>query len=136
MKKLQIQPVILVMSAFAISGCAATTETIAPSAPSAPTITPPAAPAPAAQSNVGLESVLGLNASQLKRKFGNPRLDVREANGRKLQFNGKACIMDVYLYAPDGRPANEKSEVAAHIDARRTDGAEVDRASCVRALSR
>lgn len=133
MKQSKIQPFILIISAFAISGCAATTENIAPSAPA---ITPPSAPAPAAQSNVGLESVLGLNASQLKRKFGNPRLDVREANGRKLQFDGKACIMDVYLYAPDGSLANEKSEVAAHIDARRSDGAEVDRASCVRALSR
>ena len=133
MSKLKAQPFILALSAFVISGCAAT-ETATTSAPRAPTISSPATPAP--QSTAGLESVLGLNVSQLQRKFGAPRLDVREANGRKLQFNGKACIMDVYLYAPDGSPANDKSEVATHIDARRSDGAEVDRASCVNALSR
>lgn len=131
MKRLQVQPIILTLSAFAISGCAATTET---SIPRAPTISSPAAPT--SQSTAGLESVLGLNVSQLKRKFGTPRLDVREANGRKLQFDGKACILDVYLYAPDGSPVTDKSEVTTHIDARRSDGAEVDRASCVRALSR
>lgn len=131
MKKLKAQPVILALSAFTISGCAATTET---AAPRAPTINSPAAPAP--QSTAGLESVLGLNIAQLKRKFGTPRLDVREANGRKLQFDGKACIMDVYLYTPDGQSSNERNEVATHIDARRSDGAEVDRASCVNALSR
>lgn len=133
MSKLKAQPFILTLSVFAISGCAAT-QTTAVSAPSVPSISSPATSAP--QSRAGLESVLGLNVSQLRRKFGAPRLDVREANGRKLQFDGKACIMDVYLYAPNGSPANDKSEVATHIDARRSDGAEVDRASCVNALSR
>lgn len=107
-----------------MSGCAVP-------APTTPTLSQAPVSASAERiSTAGLESVLGLTEPQLVRKFGTARLDVREANGRKLQFSGNACIMDVYLYAEDSG-----SEVATHIDARRSDGAEVDRASCVRALS-
>ncbi|MEE9432648.1 MAG: hypothetical protein V3V15_00220 [Sphingorhabdus sp.] len=80
----------------------------------------------------GLEAVLGKNIAALKSLFGEPRIDVREAVGRKLQFSGKACVLDAYLYA------NGKGgvEIVTHVDARRSDGAEVDRASCVNALMR
>jgi hypothetical protein len=77
----------------------------------------------------GLESVLGKDAATLKRLFGEPRLDVIEVNGRKLQFAGAACVLDAYLYAEGGG-----REVVTYIDARRSDGAEVDRAACVNAL--
>lgn len=79
----------------------------------------------------GLEAVMGKDAGALTRLFGQPRLDVVEAYGRKLQFTGKACVLDAYLY-----PDNKGAEVVTHIDARRADGAEVDRASCVDALGR
>ncbi len=108
------------------SGCAA--QNVAP----AVSASQPAVTAGQISPRQGLESVLGLTASQLESSFGKPRLDVVEANGRKLQFIGKACIMDVYLYPPKAN----KPAVATHIDARRRDGAEVDRAACVRALSR
>jgi hypothetical protein len=72
---------------------------------------------------------MGKDAATLTRMFGKPRLDVVEVQGRKLQFSGRACILDAYLY-PDGKNA----EVVTHIDARRSDGAEVDRAQCVNAL--
>jgi hypothetical protein len=68
----------------------------------------------------------------LKRMFGEPRIDVIEVSGRKLQFSGKACILDAYLY-PEGKGG---AEVVTHVDARRSDGAEVDRAACVDALTR
>jgi len=80
----------------------------------------------------GLEAVLGQNAATLKNLFGEPRLDVQEAVGRKLQFSGKACVLDAFLYA-DGKGGQE---IVTHVDARRGDGAEVDRASCVNALRR
>lgn len=75
---------------------------------------------------------MGRNAQTLQSMFGKPRLDVQEAVGRKLQFTGEACVLDAYLYAQStgGEP------VVTHIDARRSDGAEVDRASCVNALRR
>jgi hypothetical protein len=89
-----------------------------------------AAPAPRPTlSAKGLEAVMGKDAVTLTRMFGKPRLDVVEVQGRKLQFSGRACILDAYLY-PDGK----NSEVVTHVDARRSDGAEVDRAQCVNAL--
>lgn len=75
---------------------------------------------------------MGKGSSDLVRLFGEPRLDVQEVYGRKLQFSATPCVLDAYLY-PDGKNG---AEVVTHIDARRSDGAEVDRASCVNALQR
>jgi hypothetical protein len=93
----------------------------------------PAAARPIARPTVsakGLEAVIGKDSAALIRLFGLPRLDVVEVVGRKLQFSGPACILDAYLY-PDGKGG---AEVATHVDARRSDGAEVDRVQCVNAL--
>ncbi|MGB5077650.1 MAG: hypothetical protein WBO17_09245 [Sphingorhabdus sp.] len=80
----------------------------------------------------GLEAVIGKDIGTVKRVFGEPRLDVVEVNGRKLQFVGKACVLDIYFY-PDGKNG---SHIATHVDARRSDGAEVDRSQCIEALQR
>ncbi len=64
--------------------------------------------------------------------FGPPDLDVREGAARKLQFLGPACVLDVYLYPP--RAGAEP--VVTHVDARLPDGRDMDRSSCVAALSR
>jgi hypothetical protein len=95
----------------------------------------PAAAAPSRPSTLdrrGLGNVMGKGVSDLKRMFGEPRIDVVEVHGRKLQFVGKPCVLDAYLY-PDGKNG---AEVVTHVDARRSDGAEVDRAACVDALMR
>ncbi|MCX7284646.1 MAG: hypothetical protein NTX28_11500 [Novosphingobium sp.] len=78
----------------------------------------------------GLEGVIGADALQLGRVFGTPRLDVIEDDARKLQWTGTACILDVYLYpqASNARPT------ATYVEARRSDGRDVDRAACVAAL--
>lgn len=81
----------------------------------------------------GLEGVIGSDTAGLQRQFGAPRLDVWEGDARKLQFSGEACVLDIYLYppAPGGQPT------ATWVDARRaSDGLDVDRASCVRALKK
>ena len=111
-------------AALTLSGCAATA--IPPSR--APVLDKPATRAPL--SVRGLEGVMGKDIGALKRLFGEPRLDVIEVNGRKLQFSGTACVLDAYLY-PEGSGGRE---VVTYIDARRSDGAEVDRAACVNAL--
>jgi hypothetical protein len=80
----------------------------------------------------GLESVIGKDISALKRQFGEPRLDVVEVYGRKLQFVGKPCILDAFLY-PENKGGRE---VVTYVDARRSDGAAVDRAACIEALQR
>ena len=81
----------------------------------------------------GLEGVIGKNETALANMFGPPRLSVKEGDARKLQFVGRACVLDVYLYPlePRGQPS------ATYVDARRaSDGLDVDRAACVRALRR
>ena len=81
----------------------------------------------------GLERVIGADTTALARQFGQPRLDVIEGDARKLQFSGRACVLDVYLYPPSPGAAPR----ATYVDARReSDGQDVDRASCVAALRR
>lgn len=81
----------------------------------------------------GLESVIGAPAGALTRRLGEPRLDWVEGDVRKLQFAGKACVMDVYLYPmqPGAEP------VATHVEARlREGGAAVDRGQCLNEIAR
>ncbi|WP_375291545.1 hypothetical protein [Qipengyuania sp.] len=81
----------------------------------------------------GLESVIGADRRRLGELFGQPRLTVPEGDALKLQFSGSSCVLDVYLYPlrPGGEPT------ATSVEARRgSDGQDVDRAACVRALRR
>jgi hypothetical protein len=55
---------------------------------------------------------------------------VWEGDARKLQFSGSPCILDVYLYPG----AQGREPQATYVDARRSDGRDVDRAACVQAL--
>ncbi|MCB2063947.1 MAG: hypothetical protein KDE25_10935 [Novosphingobium sp.] len=78
----------------------------------------------------GLEQVVGATQGQLVGQFGQPRLDVWEGDARKLQFTGTACILDIYLY-PTSR---SRDPLATYVEARRSDGRDVDKAACVNAL--
>jgi len=81
----------------------------------------------------GLDRVLGQTARGLVALFGEADQDVREAEGaRRLQFAGPICILDAYLYAPRTGAEGE----ATYIDARQPDWRDIDRASCVAALTR
>jgi hypothetical protein len=82
--------------------------------------------------STGLEAVLGRTARTLEAEFGKPQLDVREGPARKLQFAGSVCVLDAYLYPPKGGG----EPIVTHIDARLRDGRDIDRASCVAALTR
>ena len=77
--------------------------------------------------------MLGATAAALVAQFGQPDLDAREGPARKLQFLGPACVLDAYLYPPRG---GRGESVVTHVDARLPDGREMDRSSCVAALSR
>lgn len=81
---------------------------------------------------VGLEGVIGRTARFLESGFGRPSLDIREGPGRKLQYAGAACVLDLYLYPPHGGG----EPIVTYVDARRPDGTDFDRASCVAALQR
>lgn len=92
----------------------------------------PGTPVQQTFSRAGLEGVMGSNAAALSRLFGRPDLDVREGNARKLQFLSAICVLDTYLYPP----ARGGEAVVTYIDARLPDGRDIDRASCVAAISR
>ena len=109
-----------------VAGCVAP-----PREAPAPLRAPAPPPAPT-YSTLGLESVMGSNARALVALFGNPDLDVREGTARKLQFLGPICVLDAYLYPP----RQGADPIVTHVDARLPDGRDIDRSSCVAALSR
>lgn len=111
----------IMAGALVLGGCATVPEPKA------------AAPAPKPFTGThGLEQVMGQNARTLTTLFGAPAQDVREFNARKLQFAGGSCVLDAYLYAKK----KGQEPVVTHVDARRPDGDDVDKAACVAALSR
>ena len=115
----------IALGAALVAGCVPPTAEAPPARP----IAPPPAPT---YSVTGLESVIGQNARALTALFGAPDLDVREGAARKLQFLGPACVLDLYLY-----PQRAGAEpLVSHVDARLPDGRDMDRSSCVAALSR
>ena len=75
---------------------------------------------------------MGATAQRLIAQFGAPDLDLREGPARKLQFLAPACVLDAYLYPSR---AGRGEPVVTHVDARQPDGREMDRASCVAALT-
>jgi hypothetical protein len=89
---------------------------------------PPVAPPRVVQHN----SLIGHDADAAIGVFGKPRLDVTEGVGRKLQFAGDACILDVYYYAPK----QGAKPLATHVDARAPDGRVVGIDGCIVALQR
>lgn len=76
--------------------------------------------------------MIGRDAGDLARLFGEPRLDIHEGAAHKLQYANDHCILDVYLYPP--REGTEA--VVTHIDTRTPEGEATDLAECVRALRR
>lgn len=111
------------LAALPLAGCVAPQA----SAPPPPVAAPPQ-PVPAG----GLEAVMGATAQRLIAQFGNPDLDMREGPARKLQFLGPACVLDAYLYPPR---SGRGEPTVSYVDARQPDGRDMDRASCVAALS-
>jgi hypothetical protein len=72
----------------------------------------------------------GLTAGELVGHFGNPVLQIREGTSLKLQFRGRSCVLDAYLYPSQG----DNTLRVTHIDARSPNGADMDQAACVSAL--
>ena len=114
------------LAALGLSGCVSRSVEAPPARAAA------SVEASTSYTSSGLESVLGRSARIVTGLLGTPALDVREGPARKLQFLGPACVLDLYLYPPraGGDP------IVTHIDARLPDGRDMDRASCVAALSR
>ena len=75
-------------------------------------------------------SLVGLTAQELVGRYGTPALQIREGNSLKLQFRGRRCVMDAYLY-PSGNSGTLK---VTHVDARLPSGGEIDQAACIFSL--
>jgi len=86
-----------------------------------------AQPAPVTRPATG--QLIGLTASDLVGHFGSPALQVREGSSLKLQFRGKLCVLDAYLY-----PAQNSTLRVTYVDTRTKSGADTDQAACISAL--
>lgn len=99
-----------------------------PSQPVAGPPPPPSTPPRITQHN----SLVGQSANTAMGMFGRPKLDIQDGAGRKLQFAGTACTIDVYYYAP----RQGADPIATHVDARTPDGRDANIDSCISALRR
>ena len=98
----------------------------APQQPQATT----AAPQPPTQPQE-TSSLVGLSAQELVGRFGPPALQVREGTSLKLQFRGRACVLDAYLYPSGNNPAALR---VTHVDTRGPSGMDYSQAACVTSL--
>lgn len=117
----------LAASTLFLAGCAGSAVPT-PTRPAAPPPRPLSTPPRIVQSN----SLVGQHANAALSMFGKPRLDVVEGAGRKLQFAGPPCILDIYYYAPKAGA----DPIATHVDARTPEGRDANVDSCVNALRR
>ena len=74
-----------------------------------------------------------MTAGELVLRFGQPALQVREGPGLKLQFRGRTCVLDAYLYPPvqGGGP-----ERVTHVDTRLPSGNDTPQPACIASLTR
>ena len=103
-----------------VAACAPRPETV--------TTTPTPQP-PVAAPDMG-NALTGLTAQELVGRFGTPALQIREGASLKLQFRGRRCVMDAYLY-PSGSSANLK---VTHVDTRNLTGGDMDQTACIFSL--
>lgn len=116
----------------AIAGLALTLGACAGPAIPRPSTPPPVTQQPTVVKPVQNNALIGNSADAVGRMFGKPRLDVSEGAGRKLQFAGTNCILDIYFYAPRAGA----NPVATHVDARTPDGRNAEVNSCAQSLQR
>lgn len=114
---------LLPFAGLLIAGCAATP----PPPPAQPVM--PAKPAVTERPETG--DLIGLSANELASRFGQPRLQVREGDGTKLQFVAPSCVLDAYLYPPGSGGGLPR---VTHVDTRDLQGRDVDQIRCIAAI--
>jgi hypothetical protein len=76
-------------------------------------------------------TLIGLTANELGARLGQPRLQIREGIGTKLQFAAPSCVLDAYLYPP---PSGSGIARVTHVDTRDATGRDVDQLGCITAI--
>ena len=108
---------LIIASALLLAGCATRPEQ------------PPAEQAPPPQPvSPQTRQILGLTPAELVGHFGRPALQISEGTSMKLQFRGRSCVLDAYLYPQSGVYR------VTHVDARTPAGFDTDQAACIFAL--
>ena len=115
--------IIPAIAAMSLAGCMAR----APQQPE------PVKPAPIPQAPEIRSDLTGMTAGELIQRMGQPALQVREGAGLKLQFRGRSCILDAYLYPPTQGTGAER---VTHVDTRLVNGNDTSQASCIASLTR
>jgi hypothetical protein len=104
-------------STLFLAACATTPQPQPAEAP------PPQAASPQAR------VLIGLTPTDLVGHFGHPALQIREGSSLKLQFRGRSCVLDAYLYPSTGGQLR-----VTHVDTRSPSGMDTDQAACILAL--
>ncbi len=87
----------------------------------------PAQPTQALPVEQSKNGIIGSDARALIRMLGEPRLDIRDPEVRKLQFGNERCVVDAYLY-----PQRARSDpVVTYAEARTVDGTSMDVTACI-----
>ena len=102
-----------------LSACATRQPEAPPQVAQPAPITPPAA-----------RQLIGLTPQELVGHFGAPALQVREGSSLKLQFRGRTCVLDAYLYPSQ----NNGTMRVTYVDTRAPTGVDMDQAACISAL--
>lgn len=111
---------IVIIAALLIAACARAPRAVEPG---------PAPVTPDRPSGV----LIGLTASELGQRFGQPSFQVREGPGTKLQWSENGCVLDAFLYPPESGRGVER---VLHADARAPSGAGMAIETCLALLAR
>ena len=110
---------VVIFAALLIAACAR-----------APQPTPGPGPAPVSRPSGVL---IGMTATDLIARFGQPGFELREGPGTKLQWSDRGCVLDAFLYPQeDGRGVAR----VMHAEARAPSGAGMAVQTCIELLAR
>jgi hypothetical protein len=109
-------------AALLIASCASTP---------APEPTRPAAPTQVKTDDHDHSTLDGMTANELGQHFGQPKLQIREGDGTKLQFASSSCVLDAYLYP---NPSGAGVPRVTHVDTRNFQGNPVNEQNCIASI--
>jgi hypothetical protein len=93
----------------------------------------PETPGPVGPARPQTGILIGLTAAELGQRLGQPGFQVREGAGTKLQWSENGCVLDAYLYPPEGGRGAER---VMHVDTRNRSGADLALETCLGLLAR
>ena len=108
--------------ALLLAGCA--------TAPDAEPVRPTSS-APLLSNKHEHDNLNGFTSVDLAEHLGTPRIQIREGDGLKAQFEGPNCVLDAYLYPPQSGQGVPR---VTHVDARNRQGAPLSAKACIASI--